>query len=132
MTALCGGVTRSSSGGTIDSILYVVGLTLMLSCFGSCCAVVSTSRLKSERIRLTVSEPIATANAHRIVNVSSADTPASRVRIGTRSNAAVRRLKKCCGAGDGSRAAGSGSEDVARSSDRVQQAGGALGLELAA
>ena len=40
----------------------MLGLTLMLSCDGSCWAVVSTSRLKSERMRRTVSEPIAIAN----------------------------------------------------------------------
>ena len=67
----------------------MLGLTLMFSCEGSCWAVVSTSRLKSERMRRTVSEPIAIANAHRIVNVSSAETPARRVRIGSRSNVAV-------------------------------------------
>src|SRR5215467_5277070 len=71
-------------------------------------------------MRLTVSEPIATANPHRIVNVKSAETPARRVRIGRRSNAAVTRWKKDLGP-----------ENVARSSDRVQQAGLALGLQLA-
>src|ERR1039458_3925706 len=44
-------------------------------------------------MRRTVSEPIASAKAHRIVNVSSAETPARRVRIGSRSNAAVNRFK---------------------------------------
>ena len=50
-----------------------------------------TSRLKSERMRCTVSEPIATANTHRITNVSSAETPARRTRIGSRSKLAERR-----------------------------------------
>ena len=96
MTALCGGVTRSSSGGTIDSILYVAGLSLMLSCLGNCRAVVSTSLLKSERMRRTVSEPIEVANAHRIVNVSSADTCSASCGADQQagSNAAVSRWKK--------------------------------------
>ena len=45
----------------------------------------STSRLKSWRMRWTVSEPIATANPHRITNVSAAETPARRTLIGRRS-----------------------------------------------
>ena len=52
---------------------------------------VSASRLKSERIRRTVSEPTATAKPQRITNVSSAETPARRTRIGKPSNVAVRR-----------------------------------------
>ena len=54
---------------------------------GSSRAASDTWRLKSERILWTVSEPIATANAHRITNVSSAETPARRTRIGSRSKA---------------------------------------------
>ena len=60
----------------------------MFSCEGSWLAVSATWRLKSARMRCTVNEPIATANAHRITNVSSAETPARRTRIGSRSKLA--------------------------------------------
>src|ERR1700753_3069458 len=99
----------------------------MSSCEGSWLAVSETWRLKSERIRWTVNEPIAIANAQRITNVSSAETLARRVRIGSRSNAAEARAKK--------REKGPASlraEDVAGSPDRVQQTRLAVGLELAA
>ncbi len=75
----------------MPTIWEVPGLTLMLSCSGSCEAVSVTSRLKSERMRRTVSEPTVTAKPHRITNVSSAETPAKRTRIGSRSNVAVTR-----------------------------------------
>ena len=68
------------------------GVTAMLMSPGSSRAVASTWLLKSERMRWTVSEPIATANAHRIENVNSAEAPASFARIGSRSNAADRRV----------------------------------------
>src|SRR5271165_7068787 len=99
----------------------------MLSTVGSWLAVSVTWRLKSERTRCTVSDPIAIAKAHRITNVSSAETPASRRRIGSRSKLAemralIRRgtLGSLC------------AEDVAGSPDRVQQPWLVLGLELAA
>src|SRR5664279_6592179 len=80
-----------------------------------------------DRMRCTVSEPIATAKAHRITNVSSAETPASRTRIGSRSKLADRRaLTRPTAAGS------LGAKDVARSPDRVQQALIAVRLELAA
>src|ERR1039458_8067510 len=100
----------------MPTIWKVLGLTLILSCEGSCWAVSATSRLKSERIRRTVSEPTATAKPHRITNVSNAETPARRRRIGSRSNVAVSLCAK----------------DVARSPDGVQQTRLAVGLELAA
>ena len=94
----------------------------------------ATSRLKLERMRWTVSEPTTSANAHRIVNVSSAETPARRVRIGRRSNVTdTRSTKRASDARtalecfDGC----SGAKDVARSADRVQQSRLALGLQLA-
>ena len=73
----------------------------MSSCDGSCLAASSTWRLKSERMRWTVSEPIAVAKAHRITNVSSAETPARRMRIGSRSKLADRRAvaRRMCGEG---------------------------------
>src|SRR5277367_6289647 len=86
----------------------------------------STSRLKSWRMRWTVSEPIATAKPNRITNVSAAETPARRTLMGRRSKAADTRAEK--------RRAGpkrSGPEDVAGSPDRVQQARLTAGLELA-
>src|ERR1700727_766939 len=98
----------------------------MSSCDGSWLAVSETCRLKSERIRWTVNEPIATANAQRITKVSSAETEARRVRIGSRSNAAEMRSNR--------REKGPASlraEDVAGSADRVQQARLSFGLELA-
>src|ERR1035438_4925901 len=82
-------------------------------------------------MRWTVSEPIATANPHRITNVSSADTPARRVRMGSPSKLADRRAPTPPAAG-GSPGLVLGAKDVPRSSDRVQQARLALGLELAA
>src|SRR5580698_2976951 len=95
----------------------------MFSWEGSCSAVSCTSRLKSARIRCTVSEPIAIANAHRITNVSSADTRARRTRIGSRSKLPERRSaprRKLC------------AKDVAGSSDGVQQSRLVFSLELAA
>src|ERR1700729_2547097 len=88
----------------------------MLSCEGSCWAVSATWRLKSERMRRTVNEPTATAKPQRITNVSSAETPARRTRIGRRSKVSVSLRAK----------------DVAGSSDRMQETGLTVGLELAA
>src|SRR5207237_7738534 len=99
---------------------------VMNRCACSWSAVSTTWRLKSARMRCTVSEPIATANAHRITNVSSAETAARRVRIGTRSKAAETRASARRGAPASLR-----TEDVASSPDRVQQARLALRLELA-
>src|ERR1700722_1989890 len=87
----------------------------------------STSRLKSERIRRTVSEPTTSAKPQRITNVNSAETTARRVRIGSRSNAAEMRRPSARRARSRSRA-----KDVAGPSNRVQQTRLALGLELAA
>src|SRR5690348_9980547 len=103
------------------------GSIAIRSWLGSSRAVSATWRLKSERIRCTVSEPIATANAQRITNVSSAETPARRTRIGRRSNAVEMR--------DGERTPEKArralrAKDVARSPDRVQQARLAVGLQL--
>src|ERR1700735_1330510 len=95
----------------------------MFSLEGSCSAVSCTSRLKSARMRCTVSEPIAIANAHRITNVSSAETPARRTRIGSRSKLLERRStprRTLC------------AKDVTGPSDGVQQPRLVLGLELAA
>src|ERR1700730_13505193 len=50
-----------------------------------------TWRLKSARMRCTVIQPMASAKAHRITNVSSAETAARRTRIGSRSKLAERR-----------------------------------------
>src|SRR6478735_4567091 len=102
------------------------GAAVIVSCLGSSLATSSTWRLKSERIRWTVNEPIATANAHRITNVSSAETLARRVRIGSRSNAAEVRASARENNPPMLRA-----EDVAGSPDRVQQARLTVGLELA-
>src|SRR6185437_5235705 len=100
----------------------------MLSCVGSSLAVSFTWRLKSARMRWTVKDPIAMAKAHRITNVSSAETPARRTRIGSRSKAAESR--------EGGRTPETArralrAKDVAGSPDRVQQPRLALGLELA-
>src|SRR5271163_1777211 len=78
-------------------------------------------------MRCTVNEPIAIAKAHRITNVSIAETPARRTRIGSRSKLAETRALACCTACRSLR-----TKDVARSPDRVQQARLTLGLELAA
>ena len=63
----------------------------MFSCEGSWLAVSVTWRLKSERMRCTVKEPMPTAKAHRMTNVSSAETPARRTRMGRRSKLAEAR-----------------------------------------
>ncbi len=102
------------------------GTALIVSSEGSWIAVSCTWRLKSARMRCSVSEPIAIAKAQRITNVSSAETPARRTRIGNLSKLAERlalvRL----------RAPGSlGAEDVAGPSDGVQKPLLALGLQLA-
>src|SRR5215469_12613457 len=99
----------------------------MRTWLGSSRAVSATWRLKSERMRCTVSEPIATANAHRITNVSSADAPASRTRIGSRSKAAdVRAIARRTAA------AQLRAKDIPRPPDRVQEARLAARLQLAA
>jgi hypothetical protein len=69
----------------------------------------ASSLLKSERIRLAVSWPTATANPHRITKVSADDVSARRQRTGMRSS----------------------TQDVPRAADRVQQPRLAVGLELA-
>src|SRR5881227_197162 len=69
---------------------------------------------------------MATAKAHRMTNVSSAETPARRVRIGSRSKPAETRSadpRSACGV--------LRAKDVARSPDRVQEARLPLRLELA-
>src|SRR5204863_279609 len=100
---------------------------LMLSCERSCVAVETTWRLKSARMRWTVIQPIARANAHRITNVKSAETPARRSRIGSRSKPAeIRRAAR------DSQRSGLRTKDVAGSPERVQQARLAVGAELAA
>src|SRR6185437_11971484 len=99
----------------------------MLSCVGSSLAVSFTWRLKSARMRWTVKDPIAMAKAHRITNVSSAETPARRTRIGSRSKVAETRATARRTA-----LASLRTKDVAGSPDRVQEAGLTLGLELAA
>src|SRR4051812_15171096 len=103
------------------------GSTITCSCDGSWVAVSATSRLKSERMRCTVSEPIAIAKAHRITNVSSAETPASLTLMGSRSKLADTRAKRPATASADLRA-----KDVASPPDRVQQARLAAGLQLAA
>src|SRR6476469_2607686 len=87
----------------------------------------AASRLKSERMRWTVSDPTTTANTHRIVNVNRAEAPARRVRIGSRSKAPYSRSPT-----RRSPPRRSGPEDVSGSPDRVQQARLSRGLELAA
>src|ERR1700694_5301340 len=127
MTASCAGDTTSASGGKIVSADWAPSrLNLMFSSAGSWIAVAVTSRSKSARMRCTVREPIATANAHRITNVSRAETPARRTRMGSRS----KRPEAAAGARRSARR-GLRAKDVARSPDRVQQARLALGLELA-
>src|SRR5258705_2898395 len=81
-------------------------------------------------MRCTVKDPIATANAHRMTNVKSAETPASRTRIGSRSKLAEAR-EKARGTARASRRQPLGAKDVAGSPDRVQQARLAVRLELA-
>jgi len=110
-----------SDGSTLS------GYTVIPSVEGSCSAVSSTWRLKSERRRSTVSEPIASAKAHRITNVSSAETPASRTRMGSRSKLLDRRALTRRSAAETLSA-----KDVAGSPDGVQEAGFAVGLQLAA
>src|SRR5271167_4403610 len=78
-------------------------------------------------MRCTVNDPIAIANAHRITNVSSAETPARRTRIGSRSKLAETRALARRRARVRLR-----TKDVAGPPDRVQQAWLTLGLELAA
>src|SRR5271157_2909152 len=99
----------------------------MLSRDGSWLAVSVTWRLKSARTRCTVSEPIAIANTHRITNVSRAETPARRTRIGSRSKLADRRAIARRG-----RSSSLCAKDVAGSPDRMQQPRLLLGLQLAA
>src|SRR5271167_2878152 len=99
----------------------------MLSTDGSWLAVSLTWRLKSARTRCTVSEPIAIAKTHRITNVSRAETPARRTRIGSRSKLAEMGALTRRG-----RMRILGAENVAGSPDRVQQSRLILGLELAA
>jgi hypothetical protein len=99
----------------------------MLSCEGNWLAVSVTSRLKSARMRWTVSEPIATAKAQRMMNVSRAETPARRTRIGSWSKLVVRRALA-----RRTERAILRAKDVASSPDRVQQARLGFGLELAA
>src|SRR5438128_6696218 len=101
---------------------------VMFSCERTSWSAVSvTWRLKSARMRCTVIQPTASANAHRITNVSSAETPARRTRIGSRSKLAEARSTARESALSGLR-----TKDVARSPDRVQQARLAVSLELAA
>ncbi len=129
MTAWSAGEAKSASGGWIDDDRgSLEASTLMLSWEGSCSAKSVTWRLKSARMRWTVSEPIATAKAHRITNVSSAETPARRTRIGKLSKLAERRASERAAGRAGSLRA----KDVAGSPDRVQQTRLAFGLELAA
>src|SRR5438132_13106441 len=116
----------SASGGEIEKRLCT-GSTVTRSCEGSWVAVALTSRLKSARIRCTVSDPIPIANTHRITNVSAAETTARRVRMGSRSKPAERRSLAPASA-----ARTLSAKDVAGSPDRVQQARLAPGLELAA
>src|SRR6202453_1097115 len=78
-------------------------------------------------MRWTVKEPIPTAKAHRITNVSSAETPARRTRMGSRSKLAERRALARCAARCRLR-----TKDVAGSPNRVQQTRLTLSLELAA
>src|SRR5271165_4090475 len=78
-------------------------------------------------MRCTVSDPIAIAKAHRITNVSKAETPARRSRIGSRSKLAERRATALRGTRRYLCA-----KDVAGPPDRVQQPRLALSLELAA
>src|SRR5262245_43755381 len=99
----------------------------MFSWVGSSFAVSVTWRLKSERTRWTVNEPIATAKAHRITNVSSAETPASRTRISSRS-----KLAETLAVARRASEATLRTKDVAGPPDRVQEAWLAVGLELAA
>src|ERR1700704_514347 len=77
-------------------------------------------------------EPIAIANAQRITNVSSAETPARRTRIGSRSKLAEARLSRRRRGPSGSGPRSLRTKDVAGSPNRVQQARLAVGLELAA
>src|SRR5258705_2895323 len=77
-------------------------------------------------MRCTVKDPIATANAHRMTNVKSAEPPASRTRIGSRSKLAEAREKA-----RGTARASLCAKDVAGSPDRVQKARLAVRLELA-
>src|SRR5271167_2771803 len=98
----------------------------MLSTDGSWLAVSLTWRLKSARTRCTVSEPIVIAKTHRITNVSSAETPARRTRIGSPSKLAERRALACRG-----RSSSLCAKDVAGSPDRVQQPRLLLSLQLA-
>src|SRR6202035_3284622 len=113
---------KSASGGSI-----LKGSTVMVSCERSWSAVERTWRLKSARMRWTVREPMATAKAHRMTNVSTAETPARRRRIGSRSKLPDRRVVTRPSAARPLRA-----KDVAGSPDRVQQARLPLGLQLAA
>src|ERR1700722_8294951 len=80
-------------------------------------------------MRCTVSEPIPTAKTHRITNVSKAETPARRTRMGSLSKALDTRASAGWRVNAPSRLR---TKDVAGSSDRVQQARLALGLQLAA
>src|SRR5664279_5390720 len=98
----------------------------MFSCVGSWLAVSATWRLKSERTRWTVKEPMPIANAHRITNVSSEETPARRTRIGRRS-----KLAEALWNAPETARGSLGAKDVAGSPDRVQQARLAVGLQLA-
>src|SRR5271167_3299658 len=78
-------------------------------------------------MRWTVSEPIATAKAQRITNVSRAETPARRTRIGSWSKLVGRRAM--------ARRRGRATlcaKDVASTPDRMQQTRLSFGLELAA
>ena len=59
--------------------------------FASRSASETTRWLKSSRTREIVSEPITIAKTQRITNVSSAETSASRILIGSRSKRAAMR-----------------------------------------
>src|ERR1700716_3089586 len=127
ITACSLGEAKADSGGSITILRATPGTALMRSCERSLSGVSLTCRFKALRRRGTVIQPIVSANAHRITNVSSAETPARRTRIGSRSKLAEMRRAARMMASSGLR-----TKDVAGSPDRVQQARLALGLELAA
>ena len=113
----------ASAGSTVS----VRRRSMIRSCEGSWSAVSCTWWLKSERMRCTVSEPIATAK--RAQDHERQQRRDAREADADRQPVEARRQSRA-GALHGARSLRA--KDVAGSPDRVQQARLALGLELAA